>query len=171
MATKKTVGVRTAKAIDETTHAAAEQAFSFGNAFTGAAQDQYEKLFSAFNTNAEEMRGVSEEMLSAMRSSFEAAQGRMQELGSEAMNAARDDMKEAVDFANDLARAKTVLDALEIQRNYWSRFFETRMERTRTMTQTSIEAARESLDPISKSFSSAFAAAPAFDKLFAFPTK
>ena len=117
------------------------------------------------------MRGKSEEMLSAMRETFEAAQEKMQAYSAEAMTLARDDMKEAVDFANELARAKTVTDALEIQRAYWSRFFETRVERTRAFTQDSVEFAREAMEPLNKTFAAPFSFAPGFEKFFPFPTK
>ena len=96
---------------------------------------------------------------------------RMRVVSADALTAARDEMTEAVEFANSLARAKTVADALELQRGYWTKLFETRVERARAATEASVEATREMFDPINRSFAAAFSMTPSFDKFFPFGSK
>ena len=107
----------------------------------------------------------------ALRAGFETAQERFSAVNADVMTAAREEMTDAVEFANELARAKSVSDAMEIQREYWTNLFETRVERTRAISQASAEAARETMEPFTKSMSSAFGAVPAFDKFFPFAAK
>lgn len=155
---KKTAPRRAAKAADEATQT-----------FAATARDQFDTLFTAFNDQAEAFRDQSEEFAETVRSNLEAAQSRFQSTGAELMNAAREDLAGAVEFANELARAKTVAEALEIQRNYWTGVFETRVERTRGFTNAAVETARESFEPFSKSYA-AFTA-PSFEKFFPFAAK
>ncbi|MEO1015865.1 MAG: phasin family protein [Pseudomonadota bacterium] len=133
-----------------------EGAFAFSN----AASDQYDALLKSFNENAEEMQGRTQELMDASRESFEAMQTRMQETSAELMDAARQEMSEAVDFANELTRAKSMGEALEIQRDYWTRLFETRVERVRAMTEASMDVMRETSEPVQRSMQTAFSANP-----------
>lgn len=161
MATKKAARRATAGETVKT------EAFQSADAFAGAARDQFDTMLSAFNEQAETFRGQTEEVLDQVRGNFEAAQTRLQATNAELMNAARAEMSEAVDFANELARAKTVADALEIQRGYWTNLFETRVERARELTNATVDAARESFEPFSKSMAS-FSASSPFAKVFPF---
>ncbi|NWG70899.1 MAG: phasin family protein [Parvularculaceae bacterium] len=165
MAAKKTVR-KSAKLVADNT----VDAFNAGASFTTAANDQFQTVLNAFSENAETLRGQTEEVMSALRSNLEATQSRLQSISADMAEAARTEASEAVTFVNELARAKTMADALEIQRNYWTNLFETRVERTRELAKTSVEVARESFQPLSKSFSSlpAFAS---FEKLFPFASK
>lgn len=138
-------------------------------AFT-AANDHFQTVFNAFSENAESMRAQTEDVVAAMRENFEAAQTRMKSFTADLADAARTETAEAVTFVNELARAKSVGDAFEIQRNYWTNLFETRVERAREMTKTSVEAARLSLEPFSKSMTSVPGFA-SFEKFFPFGTK
>ena len=135
-------------------------------AFSDAAREQYDALLKSLNENAEEFQGRTQEFFDATREGFETAQSRLQEASAEAMDAARQEMTEAVDFANDLARAKTVADALEIQREYWTRLFETRVERTRDATQAAVDAMREVVEPMNKSMGAAFNNTPPLTTFF-----
>ncbi len=162
-ATKKAAPRRAAK---ETAETAADAAATFSN----AARDQFDTLLTAFNDQAETFRGQTEELMQTVRGNFETAQTRFQSVNADLLNAAREEMAEAVDFANELTRAKTFTDALEIQRAYWTNLFQTRVERTRELTNTAVEATRESFEPFSKSFSTAFTPA-SFEKLFPFAAK
>ena len=143
--------------------------FDAAGAFT-AANDHFQTVFSAFSENAESMRAQTEGMIDAFRGNLETAQTRLKSISADLAEAARTETAEAVTFVNELARAKTVADAIEIQRSYWTNLFETRVERAREMTKVSVEAARESFEPFSKTF----AAAPgfvSFEKFFPFATK
>ncbi|MEQ8179018.1 MAG: phasin family protein [Amphiplicatus sp.] len=162
-ATKKAAPRRAAK---ETVETATEAATTFSN----AARNQFDTMLTAFNDQAETFRGQTEEMLETVRGNFETAQTRFQSVNADLLNAARDEMAEAVDFANELTRAKTFTDALEIQRNYWTNLFQTRVERTRELTNTAVEATRESFEPFSKSFGAGFTPA-SFEKFFPFAAK
>lgn len=164
MAAKKTVR-KTAKIVTDNT----ADAFTAGESFSAAANDQFQTVLNAFTENAETLRTQTEDAMAAFRSNFEATQSRLQSVGAEMVEAARTEASEAVTFVNELARAKTIADALEIQRSYWTNLFETRVERTRELAKTSVEAARESFEPFSKSFATpAFAS---FEKFFPFATK
>lgn len=140
-------------------------------AFADAAREQYETALSAFNENAEKFRARTEEHMTTARESFEAASERLRAASADALSHARDEVTEAVDFANELARAKSISDALEIQRKYWTNLFETRVERARAFSEVSVEATRDAMKPFGKSLDSAAAFAPAFDKFFPFAGK
>lgn len=159
-----------AKAVDMT-----EMTFPGATEFTGvwgdAAREQYETALKTFNDNAEKFRAQTEEALYEARKGFDAAGERMRAVNANAMAVAQEEMTEAVGFMNELARARTIGDALEIQRDYWTKMFETRVERARTMTEATVEATREVMEPMSRTYASAFAFAPAFDKFFPFSSK
>jgi hypothetical protein len=165
MATKKTVR-KTVKAVDETI----TDAFQSGQSFSQAANDQFQTVLNAFNENADTLREHSEDVIAAVRNNMEIAQSRFQSVSAELVEAAREEASEAVTFVNELARAKTLADALEIQRSYWTNLFETRVERTREFAKTSVEAARESIEPFQKSFT-ALPAFASFEKFFPFASK
>lgn len=160
----------TANAADEKASADTHAENVFG--FAESARDQYGAFMKSFGANTEEFQERAHEAMDAAREGFETAQSRFQEVNAEAMDAARQEMSEAVDFANELARAKTVADAFEIQRDYWTNLFETRVERSRSLTQATVEAVRETVEPISKTMSPMGAFnTPAFTNLFPFAGK
>ncbi len=140
-------------------------------AWNEAARDQFGVALKTFNDAAEKIRVQTEETMAASRKGFDAANERMRAVSADAVAAARVEMTDAVEFANELARAKTISDALELQRGYWTKLFETRVERARAMTEASVEATREAFEPMNRSFGSAFAFAPSFDKIFPFASK
>ncbi|MFZ5616126.1 MAG: phasin family protein [Pseudomonadota bacterium] len=168
-AQKKAAPKRAATADTETLDH--QPSFTDAAAWTDAAREQYETALRTFSDSAEKFRVQTEESFASAREGFEAANERMRAVSADAAAAAREEMSEAVEFANSLARAKSVSDALEIQRDYWTKLFETRVERARAMTEASSEAAREAFEPLNRSFASAFAFAPAFDKFFPFGSK
>lgn len=174
MATKKTAATSakpTAAAQSPAAEAAPEEMMALAGAWTDAAREQYETALKSFSDNAEKFRAQTEESLASAREGFEAANERMRVVSADALTAARDEMTEAVEFANSLARAKTVADALELQRGYWTKLFETRVERARVATEASVEATREMFDPINRSFAAAFSMTSSFDKFFPFGSK
>lgn len=164
MATKKTAP-KSAKTAETTF----EDATAFG--WGDAAREQYETALKTFNDNAEKLRTQTEEALETARVGFDAANERMRVAGADAMTVAREEMTEAAEFMNDLARARTISDALAIQQGYWTKLFETRVERARAMTEASVEATREAFEPMTRNYASAFAFAPSFEKFFPFSAK
>lgn len=166
MAVTKKSAIRKSVKTDGTFDAAAIDATGAFN----AANDHFQTVFNAFSENADSMRAQTETLFAAFRGNLETAQSRMQSITADLAEAARTETAEAVTFVNELARAKTFADAIEIQRDYWSNLFETRVERARDLTKTAVEAARESFEPISKSMAAAPSFAP-FEKFFPFATK
>ncbi|MEZ5896763.1 MAG: phasin family protein [Parvularculaceae bacterium] len=160
-ATKKAAPRGTTKAAEQ----AAETTFTAANAFTEAAQDQYEKAMKSFSDNAEQFRAQAEETAATLRESFETAQERFSAVNADFVEAARTEVSDAVEFTNELARAKTVTDAFEIQRAYWTKLFDTRIERTRALTEATTAATRDAFEPLTKSMTTAFGAA-SFEKFF-----
>ncbi len=149
---------------------AANDAFMTAESFTKAAQEQFETLMGAFTGNADEVRGKVTEIAEEMRGRFEKTSKRVADVNAGLVEAARTETADAVQFANDLAKAKTFADALEIQRGYWTNLFETRMERARELTEVSVEAARENLTPVQGDFTPVFDV-KAFESFFRFPAK
>lgn len=125
--------------------------------------DQFESAFAAFTDNTDTMREQAEDVMQTMRSNMEQTGERMQALNTDVVNAARDEISGAVDLANDLAQAKTLADAMELQRDYWTSLFETRMEFARNMTSAAVDTMRESAEPLQEAFN-----APAMEKFFPF---
>lgn len=166
MAVTKKTAVRKPVRADEAFETAATDASS---AFA-AANDHFQTVFSAFSENAESMRAQTEDMFETFRGNLETAQTRMKTMTADLAEAARTETAEAVTFVNELARAKTLADAIEIQRSYWTNLFETRVERAREMTKTTVEAARETFEPFSKSMGAAPGLA-SFEKFFPFAAK
>lgn len=175
-ATRKTAAKTTAKTTAKTADTAVksalvnEDAFQTAETFTKAAHEQFETFMSSFTGNADEVRGKVEELAEEMRDRFEKTRKRVADVNAGLVEAARTETADAVQFANDLAKARTFADALEIQRGYWTNLFETRMERARELTEASVETARENLTPVNGGFTPVFDA-KAFEGFFRFPAK
>ena len=161
-----------AKRAAETIEAFADDtsAYAGSGAWTDTARDQYETALKTFNDNAEKFRTQTEEAIASARDGFDAASERMRGVSADAMTAVQEEISDAVAFTNDLSRARTLTDAMEIQRNYWTKLFETRVERVKAMTEVSTEAAREAFEPMTR-FTSAFAFTPSLEKFFPFAAK
>ncbi len=168
MATKKTSKI-SAEPMDAAAPAAEMTALA--GAWSDAARAQYETAMKAFSDNAEKFRAQTEDSIASTRQGFEAANERLRAAGAEAFAAAREEMTDAVEFANGLARARSVTDALELQREYWTRLFETRIARSRAMTEATVEATREMFAPVNRSVAASFTMAPGFDNFFPFGSK
>jgi hypothetical protein len=170
-AAKKIATRRVAKDIEDTIENGADTAFAAVNNWSDAARDQYETALKTFNDTAEKFRAEAEEAFAAARTGFDAANERIQAVNADVMTATREEISDAVEFANELARAKSVADAFEIQRSYFTKLFDTRAARFRSLTEASAEAARAALDPMTKTYATAFSFAPSFDKFFPFAGK
>lgn len=157
------------KSAESTASSAANGAFTTFENISNATRDQFEDFVAVMTEQSDALRDQAEEILDSCRGSFETANEQLRSTGAELMNAARDETAEAVEFVNQLARAKTIADALELQRDYWSNLFETRLERARDLTETSLDTARAAFEPLSKSMT-AFPA-PGFEKFFPFAAK
>ena len=170
-AAKKTPTRRVAKDMEDTFENGAETAFVAVNNWSDAARDQYETALKSFNDTAEKFRADAEEAMAAARSGFDAANERIQTVNADIMNATREEISDAVEFANELARAKSAADAFEIQRGYFTKLFDTRAARFRSMTEASADAARAAFEPMTKTYATAFSFAPSLDKFFPFGGK
>ncbi|MGE0410270.1 MAG: phasin family protein [Amphiplicatus sp.] len=167
MAAKKTVARKAVKPAEPA--AGTDDPFAIESAST-AARDQFERLASLIAENAETMRGQAEDLIDTVQGNLDSARERFTAVNADMLDAAREEASEAVDFIHSLARAKTIGEALEIQRDYWAKLFETRVERTQAFTKASVDAARESFEPFSKSLS-AIANNAAFEKFMPFGAK
>jgi hypothetical protein len=167
MAARKPTAKSAAKANDT----AADDAAALTNAFTDAARGQYETALQALSESADKFRTQTEDAFISARDGFEAASERMRAVSAETMTAVREEMADAVAFANDLARAKSMSDALEIQRGYWTKLFNARIERMRAFADVSTEAARDAIEPLSRTYASAFAFAPTIERFFPFSAR
>ncbi len=170
-AAKKTPTRRVAKDIEDTIEHGAETAFGAVNNWSDAARDQYETALKTFNDTAEKFRAETEDALAAARDGFDAANERIKSVNADMLTATQEEITDAVAFANELARAKSAADAFEIQRDYFTKLFDTRAARFRSLTDASAEAARAAFEPMTKSYATAFSFAPAFDKFFSFGGK
>lgn len=164
-ATKKATTKRTVKAADKP-EAAATDVLKTAENMTDAAREQFETVMTSFSGNFDEMREQTEEIVGEVQLRVKKTQDHIADVNSTIVEAAREEVTEAVQFANDLAKAKTFADALEIQRDYWTNLFETRMERARDMTETSVEVAREAMTPMSTNFGSMFENTNVFQNMF-----
>lgn len=172
---KTTAKTTTTQAKDKVAATAAKEStndniFATADTFTNAAREQMETLVTAFSGNAEEMREQAEALNEEVRTRFEKTQKHVNEINNELIEAARTEMSDAVQLANDLTQAKTFADALEVQRGYWSKLFETRVERARELTEDSVEFVRENVTPANNAFPTYFDT-KAFEKFFPFATK
>ena len=174
-ATNKTTAKTTTQTKDKAAAGASNEStndniFATADTFTNAAREQMETLVTAFSGNAEEIREQAEALNEEVRTRFEKTQKHVTEVNNELIEAARTEVSDAVQFANDLTQAKTFADAIEIQRGYWSKLFETRIERARELTEDSVEFVRENATPANNAFPTYFDT-KAFEKFFPFATK
>lgn len=168
-AARKTAARKTAKTETKVVDAKANDAFASFENISNATRDQFETFVAAFAENSDALRGQAEELIETCRGGFETANEQIRSASADLMNAAREETAEAVEFVNELARARTVADALELQRDYWTNLFETRVARARDLAQASFDAARASFEPLTKSMN-AFPAS-GFEKFFPFAAK
>lgn len=150
---------KAAAEVQETTTKAAED-------FTAAAQDQFRQMIDAFTGNSEELREQGAAVADEMRARFEKTQQQVADVNANFVAAAQTEFTEAVQFANDLASAKTFADALSVQQNYWSNLFNTRVERTRELTENSLTVVRETMTPIGGSMTEMFDPSKMFAKVY-----
>jgi hypothetical protein len=168
-AARKTAARKTVKTETKAVEAKANDALASFENISNATRDQFETFVAAFTENSDALRGQAEELLETCRDGFETANEQIRSASADLMNAAREETAEAVEFVNELARAKTVADALELQRDYWTNLFETRVARARDLTQASFDAARTSFEPLTKSMN--VFPATGFEKFFPFAAK
>ncbi len=142
---------------------------SFGDSaeWANAAKNQFDTMLNAFGGDFEDMRAKAEEMSEEVQARFKATQDRAAQTNAMLIEAAQEEVTDAVQLASDLSGAKTFADALTIQQSYWTKLFETRLERARDITEASVEAARDTLSPVE----APFANFNPFEKFFAFPAK
>jgi hypothetical protein len=162
----------TTKKTAETTTAAKNMTadmMSFGNGAEWAenAKEQFETMMSSFTGNFDDLRTQGEEFAETAQARLKAVQERAAKNNARLMEVAQEDMTTTVQFASDLGKAKTFADALSVQQSFWTNMFETRMERTREMTEAAAEAAREVMTPAEMPFANT----KMFEKFFAFPAK
>ena len=154
------------KAASQTANDAIENA----GAFAENAQEYFSEFVTKMSASTEELREQAEEIAEDMRARFETQQKLAADGNAEIVDAAKTEVSNAVQFASDLAQAKTFADALEVQQTYWTKLFETRVARTQDLTTKSVEAAKEAFAPYKTDMPAAFDMS-AFQKFFAFPTK
>lgn len=166
-AAKKTTTKSAAPKAEASNPMADIMSFSNGTEWTAKAKEQFETMMESFGENIEEARAKNEEFAEELQARFKTTQERATETNTRLMEAAQEEVSETVQFANDLTNAKSFADALTIQQSYWKKLFETRIERARELTETSVETARETMKPVEVPFANL----KSFEKFFAFPAK
>jgi hypothetical protein len=172
-AAPKTAAKRTVKPAAKKTEDAAfanADAFKTAEEFTAKAREQFEDTMSYFADAAEDMREKTEDVTAEMRARFEKQQKIAADINTDMVEAAKSEVSDAVQFANDLGKAKTFADMLEIQQAYVANLFETRVARAQDMTAKSVEATKEAFTPMTTDFG-AFFDTSAYEKMFRFPAK
>ena len=141
--------------------------FSSATDWTTAAKEQFETLMSSFTGNFDDMRAQAEDLSETAQARMKSVQDHAAKTNALLMEAAQEEMNNAVQFASDLGKVKSFADALSLQQAYVTKLFETRMANAREFTESSVEAARETMSPMD----TPFANMKAFEKFFAFPMK
>ena len=169
-AAKKAAPAKPAITKPDTKSAETSDVMSFANAADWAetAKEQFETMMSSFTGNFEDMRAEAEDIAETTQARMKAVQDHTAKTNARLMEAAQEEMSDAVQFATDLGKAKSFADALTVQQSYWANLFENRMAHVREITESSVEAARETMTPVQTPFA---ANMKAFEKLFAFPAK
>lgn len=169
MATTKTAAKKAApkKTADKAFDVTDMMSFANNAEWTETAKEQFETMMSSFTGNFEDMREQAQELAETAQARIKTAQDRASETNARLMEAAQEEMTDAVQFASDLGKAKTFADALTVQQSYWTNLLETRMERAREMTEATVDVARETMTPVEMPFANM----KAFEKFFAFPVK
>ena len=167
--TTKTAAKKTAAPATETKAVEMTDVMSFSSPteWMESAKEQFETVMSSFTGNFEDMRAQAEDLSETAQARMKTVQDHAAKTNARLMEAAQEEMTNAVQFASDLGKAKTFADALSVQQNYWTKLFETRMANVREMTESTVEVARESMTPVE----APFANMKAFEKFFAFPLK
>ncbi|WP_425409642.1 phasin family protein [Hyphococcus sp.] len=166
-AAKKTAAKK-ATAEKKMTDAATDwMSISGGSEWADVAKEQFETMLRSFGGDFEEMRAQAEELSEEMQTRFKSTQERASENQARLMEAAQEEVSGAVQLANELTTAKSFVEALNIQQSYWTKLFETRMERARELTEATVETARETMTPVEMPFANF----KAFEKFFVYPAK
>ena len=145
-------------------------AFETAGAFAENAQEYFSEFVTKMSDAAEDMREQAEDIAEDLRTRFETQQKLATDVNAEIVEATKSEVSDAVQFASDLGKAKTFADALEIQQAYWTKLFETRVQRSQELTEKSVAAAKEAFTPLKGEFPTLFDAS-AFEKIFQFPAK
>lgn len=141
--------------------------FSAGTEWAEKAKDQFEMIMSSFTGNFDEMREQAEELAETAQARLKSVQDHAAKTNASLMEAAQEEMSEAVQFATELGKTKSFADAVSLHQSYWTNLFETRMARAQALTDATVETARENMTPVEIPFANF----KAFEKFFAFPVK
>lgn len=165
----KTAANKTTAADTETKTIETPDVMSFGGGAEWAekAKDQFETMMSSFTGNFDEMREQAEELAETTQARLKTVQDHAAKTNASLMEAAQEEMSGAVQFAQDLGKAKSFTDAIAVHQSYWTSLFETRMTRARELTEATVETARETMTPVEVPFANM----KAFEKFFTFPAK
>ncbi len=166
-AAKKVAAAATATKAVETQELQDVMSFSSATDWAENAKEQFETMMSSFTGNFGDMRAQAEDLAETAQTRMKTVQDHAAETNARLMEAAQEEVNDAVQFASDLSSAKSFADVLSVQQSYWTKLIETRMEHARAITERSVETARETMTPVE----TPFANMKAFEKFFAFPMK
>ncbi|MEM9013776.1 MAG: phasin family protein [Pseudomonadota bacterium] len=125
-------------------------------AYSEAAREKFVRVTEDFSEGAEQMRETLTELAGDLSERATHTGEQVSAMTSELMDAAKDEVTDAVQFANDLMKAKSFGDALEIQREYWTDLFQARTERARDLSERAMALTKDNLDPITDKASALF---------------
>jgi len=164
--TKTAAKTAAAEAATETVEIAETMSFAAAD-WADKAKEQFETMMSSFTGNFDDLRSHGEGLAEEVQARVKANHDRAAKTNARLVEAAKEEMTNAVQFASDLGKAKTFADALTVQQTYWTKFFETRMEHAKEITETTVEAARETMTPVEMPFANM----KAYEKFFPFSVK
>ena len=140
--------------------------------FAGAVHEQIERVYSAFSVNTGEFREQADELQSALSDGLKATQEHVQATSSEFSEAVSAEFQDAIALGTSLTKVKSPTEALELQKEYWTKLYETRAERARNWTQAGIDVAQDTTTPVATAFNTLLESNKnAFGAFFRAPSK
>ena len=152
--------------------AAAEKTAFAGADLTGAVHEQIERVYEAFSVNTGELREQADEFQAALSDGFKATQEHVQATSAEFSEAVSAEVQDAIALGSSLTKVKSPAEALELQKEYWTKLYEARAERARNWTQAGIDVAQDTTTPVATAFNTLLESNKnAFGAFFRAPSK
>ena len=165
-ATATPASKKTAPTKDKTAETAQDVATASMTTYANAAREQFDQLVSEFSSNTDQFRGQLATLTSSVNEGVERTRTHFTEVSTECVEVAKEEMSDAIQYANDLTKAKSLTDVFEINRDYWTNLLEARTEFTRDIAERTMAVTRENAEPFTSQAPNLFAGANLFSKFF-----
>jgi hypothetical protein len=156
---KKTTGAKTASAKKPQAKAQSANGFDQAREFIAKGAERFREQTAQYGKPLENVRAVAEDANQAIRTSAATAATGARSFNLKALNKVQTDANRFFDYTKTLAKAGSVTEAAEIQRNFVRDEFKAQTAETRELVEMAWQNYRDTVEPFTTRAKDAFAKA------------